>query len=310
MINDQLASSIKAKALELGFMLCGFSKAQELTKEAHQLEAWLNANHNGEMGWMENYFDLRIDPRKLFPGAKTIVSVALNYYPKQEQIEESFKISKYAYGKDYHFVIKEKLRKLLDYIQEQVGEVSGRAFVDSAPIMDKVWAGRSGLTWQGKNTNAINPKHGSFFFLGELVLDIEIPVSQPIKDYCGTCTKCIEACPTDALIEPYKIDGSKCISYYTIELKNELPNGLNEQFSDWMFGCDICQDVCPWNRFSKAHSEPWFEPHSDLLGMKKNEWHELTKEVFQEIFRKSAVKRTKFEGLKRNIEYLVNRSKE
>jgi epoxyqueuosine reductase len=246
-----------------------------------------------------------VDPTKLFPGAKSIVSVALNYFPKEKQLEGSPKLSKYAYGKDYHFVIKNKLKSLLQHIEEELGTtINGRAFVDSAPVMDKVWAAKAGLGWQGKNVNLINPKLGSFFFLGEIILDVELQYDQPIKDYCGTCTACIDACPTNALYEPYKIDGNRCISYYTIELKEELPKGLKNQFEDWMFGCDICQDVCPWNRFSTPTLEEWFKPHPELLQMDRKAWTELTKDVFQEIFRKSAVKRTRFEGLKRNINYL------
>ncbi|MGB0402766.1 MAG: tRNA epoxyqueuosine(34) reductase QueG [Salibacteraceae bacterium] len=296
---------IKNKARDLGFMLCGISKAEPLKKEALFLEKWLNQNKHGEMKWMENYFDLRVDPTKLFPGAKTIISLALNYFPEETQSEnDTFKVSKYAYGKDYHFIIKEKLRYLLDYIHQEIGEVSGRAFVDSAPIMDKVWAKKSGVGWMGKNTNIINPKAGSFFFLGELVLDIDLTPDGPIKDYCGTCTKCIDSCPTEALSGDFGIDGSKCISYFTIELKDELPLSFSNKFENWMFGCDICQDVCPWNRFSKPTKEEWFKPHDKLLTLEKSEWKEISLELFQEIFRKSAVKRTKYSGLKRNIEFL------
>tara|TARA_B100000508_G_scaffold140976_1_gene144753 strand:- start:43240 stop:44181 length:942 start_codon:yes stop_codon:yes gene_type:complete len=298
-------SLIKAKAKELGFLFCGISKAEKLDREASDLEKFLNQNRHGEMAWLENHFDLRIDPTKLFPGAKSIVSVALNYYPEEVQKDNGApRISKYAYGKDYHFVIKDKLRQLLSYVQDEIGEVAGRAFVDSAPIMDKTWAKKSGLGWIGKHTNLIHPKEGSFFFLGELVLDLKLDYDGPIKDYCGTCTKCIDACPTDALTAPYEIDGSKCISYYTIELKEDLPNELAGQFQNWMFGCDICQDVCPWNRFSKPHNEEWFEPHPQLLEMRQSNWNEITQELFNELFRKSAVKRTKYSGLVRNIKFL------
>lgn len=305
MIPNILSQRIKEEANRLGFFLCGVSQAQYLSKEAKDLEKWLNQGQHGEMKWMENHFEKRVDPRKLFPGAKSIVSVAMNYFPDKSQNAEAPKISKYAYGKDYHFLLKNKLKSLFQFIEEVAeGEVNGRAFVDSAPIMDKVWAKRAGLGWVGKNTNLIHPKNGSFFFLGELVLDIELDYDTGMPDYCGTCTKCIDACPTQALYEPYKIDGSKCISYFTIELKGELPAGFENQFEDWVFGCDICQDVCPWNRFSKSTVEEWFQPHSKLLSMSSAEWKEITEEVFQEIFRKSAVKRTKFEGLKRNIEYV------
>lgn len=298
---------IKAKAHELGFFFCGVSKAEFLEEEAPRLEAWLNQNRNGEMQWMENHFDLRLDPTKLMPGAKSIVSVALNYFPKvQQEDKEAPKLSKYAYGKDYHYVIKDKLRELLKFIHKEIGEVGGRAFVDSAPIMDKAWAKKSGIGWQGKNTNIIAKKAGSFFFLGELVLDLPLVADGPIKDYCGTCKRCLDACPTGALHKPYEIDGSKCISYFTIEYRKPLPDQMKGKFENWMFGCDICQDVCPWNKLSKAHSEPSLDPHERLLSMSKDEWEEITEDIFQDIFRKSAVKRTKFEGLKRNIRFLYN----
>jgi len=254
---------------------------------------------------MADHFDKRLDPTKLVPGAKSVVSVLLNYYPeKQQEYELAPQISKYAFGKDYHLVIKEKLKTLAQFIEENIGEVHGRAFVDSAPVMDKAWAKRSGLGWVGKNTNLIHPREGSFFFIGELILDLELEPDGPIKDYCGTCTACLDACPTDALIAPYQIDASRCISYLTIELKDEIPNEFKGKMENWAFGCDICQDICPWNRFSKPHSEPDFEPDADLLGMKKSDWEEITEEVFKELFSNSAVKRTKFEGLKRNLRFL------
>ena len=228
----------------------------------------------------------------------------MNYYPDKVQNPESYKISKYAYGKDYHFVIKDKLKSLLQFIQSEIGEVAGRAFVDSAPVLDKAWAAKSGLGWIGKNSNLLSKKAGSFFFIAELIVDLELEEDTPVTDHCGTCTACIDACPTNAIVEPYKVDGSKCISYFTIELKDELPNSFKNTFEDWMFGCDICQDVCPWNRFSKPHNEPLFDPHPDLLKFDKKDWQEITRETFNEIFRKSAVKRTKFEGLKRNIKFL------
>ena len=241
----------------------------------------------------------------LVDNAKSIVSLMLNYYPSEEQNLAGPKISKYAYGEDYHFVIKEKLKELFAYIQDEIGEVGGRVFVDSAPVMDKAWAKKSGLGWMGKNANIIHPKHGSFFFIAELILDLELEPDGPMKDYCGTCTKCIDACPTDAIVQPYVVDGSKCISYLTIELKDQiLPSEFKGKMENWAFGCDICQDVCPWNRFSKPHNEPQFNPHESLLKMNKADWEDVTQEVFQELFRKSAVKRTKFEGLTRNIGYL------
>lgn len=298
--------SIKKKAQELDFFYCGVSNATFLENEARQLDTWLNSGYHGDMAYMENHYDKRLDPRKLVPNAKSIVSLLLNYSPQKAQPEsDTFKISKYAYGKDYHFVIKDKLKELFHFIQKEIGEVGGRVFVDSAPVMDKVWAKKSGLGWIGKNTNLIHPKHGSFFFIAELILDLELDPDGPIKDYCGTCTKCIDECPTDAIVQPYVVDGSKCISYLTIELKDELlPNEFKGKMDDWIFGCDVCQDVCPWNRFSKPHNNHAFDSHKDLFEMKKSDWQDLTEEVFQELFKKSAVKRTKYSGLKRNIKFL------
>ena len=299
-------SLIKQKALDLGFMFCGISKADFLEEEAKQLDQWLKNGNHGKMSYMENHFDKRLDPRLLVDDAKSVVSLLLNYFPSEaQQDSEAPKISKYAYGEDYHFVIKEKLKDLFQFIQDEIGEVGGRVFVDSAPVMDKAWAKRSGLGWMGKNTNIIHPKHGSFFFIAELILDIELIPDGPMKDYCGTCTKCIDDCPTDAIVAPYVVDGSKCISYLTIELKDQLlPSEFRGKMDNWAFGCDICQDVCPWNRFSTPHKESRFNPHENLLKMNKADWHDLTEEVFQELFRKSAVKRTKFDGLKRNIDFL------
>lgn len=296
---------IKSKASELGFMYCGISKADFLEEEANRLDQWLKADYHGKMGYMANHFDKRLDPRLLVDDAKSVVSLLLNYYPEKQQNEDAPKLSKYAYGTDYHTVIKDKLKELLAFIQEEIGEVGGRVFVDSAPVMDKVWAKRSGLGWIGKNSNLIHPKHGSFFFVAELILDLELQPDGPIKDYCGTCTKCIDACPTEAIVEPYVVDGSKCISYLTIELKDAIiPNEFKGKMENWMFGCDICQDVCPWNRFSKPHTEARFDPHEQLLKMNKADWDDLTEEIFRELFRNSAVKRTKFSGLKRNILFL------
>ena len=285
-------------------MSCGISKAGFLEQEAPRLEAWLNQNRHGQMQYMENHFDKRLDPTKLVEGSKSVISLLLNYYPQQLQRDDSYKISKYAYGTDYHFVIKDKLKELLHCIQEQVGDVHGRAFVDSAPVLDKAWAAKSGLGWIGKHSNLLSKQAGSFYFIAELIVDLDLDYDTPVTDHCGSCTACIDACPTQAIVEPYKVDGSKCISYFTIELKNEIPSSVSGQFDDWMFGCDVCPDVCPWNKFSKSHKEPLFDPHPDVLSNSKKDWEEITKEVFSEIFKKSPLKRTKFEGLRRNIEFL------
>ena len=277
-----------------------------LEKEAKQLEVWLSNNFHGKMHYMENYFDKRTDPGKLVDGAKSVISLLFNYHnPLKQQDEDAPKISQYAYGKDYHFVLKKKLLELQSFMTTNFGEINCRGFVDSAPVMDKVWAEKSGLGWIGKHSNLINKEKGSYFFIAELIVDLELTSDIPIKDYCGTCTKCIDACPTNAIIKPYVVDGSKCISYLTIELKDELlPKEFEGKMDNWMFGCDICQEVCPWNRFSTPHKEPMFEPHPDLLKLTKNEWEELTEDVFQNLFKKAAVKRTKFKGLKRNITFL------
>jgi epoxyqueuosine reductase len=296
---------IKAEAKRLGFDYVGISKADFLEEEAPRLENWLNNNMHGQMSYMQNYFDKRLDPRLLVPGAKSVISLLLNYFPSENQVDdEAPKISKYAYGKDYHIVIKEKLNLLLEFIKENIGEVDGRAFVDSAPVLDKAWAKKSGLGWIGKNSNLINKSSGSFYFIAELIVDLDLEYDGAVKDYCGTCTKCIDACPTDAIIAPYVVDGSKCISYFTIELKENIPDDVKGKLENRMFGCDICQDVCPWNRFSKPHQEPLFKANEELLGMKKEDWIELTEETFKRVFKDSAVKRTKFTGLKRNIEFL------
>ena len=285
-------------------MSCGISKADFLEDEAPRLENWLNNNRHGQMSYMENHFDKRLDPRLLVDGAKSVISLLLNYYPSELQREDSYKISKYAYGQDYHFVIKEKLKELLGAIHDQIGEVSGRAFVDSAPVLDKAWAAKSGLGWIGKNSNLITQKVGSFYFIAELIVDIDLEYDNPTTDHCGTCTACIDACPTQAIIAPYQVDGSKCISYYTIELKDNLPEEAKGKLDDWAFGCDVCQDVCPWNRFSKAHNEPLFNPNPDILSFSKKDWEEITEEVFLKVFKNSPIKRTKFEGIKRNINFL------
>lgn len=297
---------IKSEAQRLGFLSCGISKVEFLEQEAPRLEKWLSENRNGKMQYMENHFDKRLNPALLVDGAKSVVSLLLNYYPEQTQRQDSFKISKYAYGQDYHHIIKEKLKELLHSIQENIGEVDGRVFVDSAPVLDKAWAQKSGLGWIGKNTNLISKKVGSFFFVAELILDIELEYDNPtMTDHCGSCTRCIDACPTDAIIAPYVVDGSKCISYYTIELKENIPQEVKGKFDDWVFGCDVCQDVCPWNRFSSPHSESLLNPKEEILSFSKQDWIDITEETFGKVFQKSAVKRTKFEGFKRNIEFVT-----
>jgi len=300
----QQSKFIKAEAKRLGFLSCGISKATFLEEEAPRLEKWLKHNAHGEMRYMENHFDKRLDPTKLVEGSKSVVSLLLNYYPTNIQNPESYKLSKYAYGTDYHFVIKAKLKELLHTIQDEIGEVHGRAFVDSAPVLDKAWAAKSGLGWIGKHSNLLTQQIGSFYFIAELIIDLELEYDHATTDHCGSCTACIDACPTEAITEPYVVDGSKCISYFTIELKDNIPTEFKGQFDDWMFGCDVCQDVCPWNRFSKAHNEPLFNPHPDLLSMTKKDWEEITKDTFNKVFKNSAVKRTKYEGLQRNIRFL------
>jgi epoxyqueuosine reductase len=299
---------IKTEAKNLGFTFCGIAKADFLEEEAPRLEAWLNKGMHGEMRYMENHFDKRLDPRLLVDDARSVISLALNYYSDTIQTDPSApKISKYAYGVDYHTVIKDKLKQLLEVINQQIGEVGGRAFVDSAPVLDKAWAKKAGIGWVGKNSNLLNKKAGSFFFLAELIVDIELQYDvEPTADHCGTCTRCIDACPTDAIVGPYVVDGSRCISYLTIELKNEIPQEFKGKMDNWMFGCDICQDVCPWNRFSVLNSEPAFVPHPELHNMKKEDWDDITTEVFQNVFKNSAVKRTKFEGLTRNIRFITS----
>ncbi len=305
--NEKNATTIKQLAKELGFEYCGIAKADFLEEEAPKLEAWLNRNYHGEMAYMANHFDKRLDPRKLVDGAQTVVSLIYNYYPEQKLPEgnEDYKIAKYAYGKDYHFVIKDKLKIFLERLKEAIGDIEGRAFVDSAPVMERQWAQKSGLGWQGKNSLLLNRKMGSFFFLAELIIDLKASPDVPMnKDYCGSCTRCIDACPTDAIVQPGVVDGSKCISYFTIELKDELPSSMKGKFENWMFGCDICQDVCPWNRFSQPHQETEFLPHPELQKMTNKDWEEITQETFSKVFQKSAVKRTKLKGLQRNIQFL------
>ncbi|MEA3445203.1 MAG: tRNA epoxyqueuosine(34) reductase QueG [Bacteroidota bacterium] len=296
---------IKAEATRLGFSACGISKAGFLEEEAPRLESYLKNNYQGKMHYLENHFDKRLDPTLLVEGAKSVVSLVFNYYPSETQKHSNApKLSKYAYGTDYHFVLKDKLKQLLKFIKENIGEVNGRVFVDSAPVLERAWAKKSGLGWIGKNGILIMPKAGSFFFIAELIIDLELEPDLPIKDYCGSCTKCIDACPTGAIIEPKVVDGSRCISYFTIELKDEIPSEMKGKFDNWVFGCDICQDVCPWNRFSITHNEPAFVPNPEIIEMTKQEWQEITRETFGKIFKNSTVNRTKFSGLKRNLRFL------
>lgn len=306
---ETYSTLIKKEAERLGFLSCGISKAEFLENEAPHLENWLKNNYNGELSYMENHFDKRLDPRLLVDGAKSVISLSYNYYTSEKQKDPAApKLSKYAYGTDYHFVIKDKLKELLLFIQDTIGEVSGRAFVDSAPVLDKAWAEKAGLGWVGKHSLLLSKQKGSFFFLSELIVDLELAYDFKIQtDHCGSCTKCIDACPTDALKGNKVVDASKCISYLTIELKDNIPESFTNMMDNWMFGCDICQDVCPWNRFSVQHQEPAFQPHPQLLQMTKRDWEEITEDTFKQIFKKSAVKRTKYSGLKRNIDFL-NRS--
>lgn len=304
-LKQKYSQLIKKEALRLGFSTCGFAKADFLEDEAPRLEQWLKDGYHGEMQYMENHFDMRLDPRLLVDGAKSVISLSYNYFPEQQQNSDSYNLAKYAYGQDYHFVVKAKLKELYSFIQEEIGEIDGRAFVDSAPIMERSWAEKAGLGWNGKHSLLIQKELGSYFFLSELILDLELEYDVPFTtDHCGTCTKCIDACPTEAILPNNTVDGSKCISYFTIELKNEIPNDIKGNMEDWMFGCDICQDVCPWNRFSTPHKEPLFSPHPELLEMTKIDWEEITEDVFKKVFKKSAVKRTKFSGLQRNIQFL------
>jgi len=295
---------IKKKAIDLGFDEVGISKAAFLSDDAKKLELWLNQNKHGAMGYMANHFDLRTDPRKLVPGAKSVISLTYNYFPEQEQNPNAPKIAKYAYGKDYHKVIRKKLKYLVKELQAEIGDFNARVFTDSAPIMERVWAQKSGLGWIGKNSLLLTKAKGSFFFLAEIICDLELEADGPVKDYCSNCTKCIDACPTDAIYEPYKVDGSKCISYLTIELKDKIPTEFKGKMQDWMYGCDICQDVCPINARAKAHDEPKFLAQKELLEKDRKDWEEITPEIFDELFEGSAVRRIKFEGLKRNIEFL------
>ena len=305
-VTERHTELIRREAHRLGFGFVGFARAQKLDEEAVRLEKWLNANAHGKMAYMANHFDMRVDPTLLVPGAKTVICLTFNYFnPDKQEDPDAPVIASYAYGQDYHFVVKDRLKSLLDYIRTEIGEVDGRCFVDSAPVMEREWAKRSGIGWNGRNTLTINPKTGSFFFLAEIICDLPLIYDDPIRDHCGTCRRCIDACPTEAISpEGYFLDASRCISYLTIELREEIPATFKGKTDNWMFGCDVCQDVCPWNRFSRRHETPEFEPHPDLLGMTRRDWQELTEEVFGRVFRKSAVKRVKFEGLKRNISFL------
>ena len=302
---QQYSNLIKRHAKRLGFLDCGIAKADFLEKEAPRLESWLQNNYHGEMQYMENHFDKRLDPRLLVEGAKSVISLSYNYFPEEHQQKDAYKIAKYAYGEDYHHVIKNKLFELLECLREDIGEINGRCFVDSAPVLERAWAERAGLGWNGKHTLLIQKKQGSFFFLAELIIDLELEYDAPFTtDHCGKCTRCIDACPTEAILPNNNIDASKCISYATIELRDNIPVTFKDKMEDWMFGCDICQDVCPWNRFSKPHNEPLFNPKSPMLEMNKRDWEEITEETFKKVFKKSAVKRTKFSGLTRNINFI------
>ncbi len=305
-IRQRHSEMIRAEAQRLGFEFTGFARAEALDDEARRLEKWLSQGAHGRMSYMENHFDLRTDPTKLVPGAQTVICLAFNYFNPDKQTDpEAPKIASYAYGEDYHHVVKDKLKALLAFMQAEIGEVDGRCFVDSAPVMEREWAQRAGLGWNGRNTLTIHPKKGSFFFLAEIICDLPLLYDDPIRDHCGTCRRCIDACPTEAIsAEGYFLDASKCISYLTIELRDHIPREFQDKMDGWMFGCDVCQDVCPWNRFSERHTEPKLEPHADLLHLNRRDWQELTEEVFGKVFKKSTVKRVKFEGLKRNIGFL------
>ena len=304
-LKNNYTEFIKLKAKELGFMSCGISKSGFLSDEADRFESWLKNNYHGKMSYMERNFDKRLDTTKLVENSKSVISLTYNYYPKKVlKSDSTFKISKYAYGKDYHHVLKNKLKQLLNVMKDKFGSFEGRVFVDSAPILERAWAKKSGLGWIGKNTNLINKQSGSFFFLAEIIVDLELNYDNTTTDHCGSCTACIDACPTNAIYEPYKLDASKCISYYTIELKESFSSNLSSDFKDWIFGCDICQDVCPWNRFSKANDEVLFETIPEISNFNKADWIDLTEETFKRVFKESPIKRSKFKGLKRNINYV------
>lgn len=299
---------IKTHSKRLGFASCGIAKADFLEEEAPRLEQWLRNDFHGQMKYMENHFDKRLDPRLLVDDAKSVISLSYNYFPSEVQQNDTYKIAKYAYGEDYHHVVKNKLFELLEVIRDEIGEINGRCFVDSAPVMERVWAEKAGLGWNGKNTLLIQKRMGSFFFLAELIIDLELEYDHPFKtDHCGNCTKCIDACPTQAILPNNQIDAKKCISYLTIELRDNIPSEFKDKTQDWMFGCDICQDVCPWNKRSKPNNEELFSPKEDMLDMTKRDWQEITEETFRKVFKKSAVKRTKYSGLTRNIQFLKDK---
>lgn len=294
---------IKSEARRLGFMQCGIAAATELSDDARRLEKWLSKDFQGKMGYMERNFDLRVDPRKLVPEAKSVITLLLNYFPEEKQQDDAPKIAKYAWGIDYHYVIREKLNELLSFMNLHIGAVNGRGFVDSAPVLERSWAQRTGLGWIGKNANLINKQAGSFFFIATLICDLDLEYDSPFAtDHCGTCTKCIDACPTEAIVGPTIIDGSKCISYLTIELKDELiPDELQSKMEGWAFGCDICQDVCPWNRFSKPNTELHFKPLTQVLNLSQKDWEEMNETSFKRYFKQSPIARTKWKGMMRNI---------
>ncbi len=303
---NSISNKIKTEARKLGFFSCGISKAEFLNQDADRLKSWLEHGLHAGMDYMENHFDKRTDPRKLLPGAKSVISVLYNYYPKKSFTDkDTYHISKYAYGEDYHQVIKRKLHRLIEFMQNENYEINARAFVDSAPVLDRAWAVRSGLGWIGKNTSLITKEQGSYFFIGEIITDLELEYdNKTVANYCGGCTRCIDACPTNAL-KSYELDANKCISYWTIEYKGEcISDDLEGKFENWIFGCDICQDVCPWNRLSEPHHEPDFEPDDKVLEMTKKEWKNLTEEQFKILFKESPLMRTKYSGLKRNIEFV------
>jgi epoxyqueuosine reductase len=297
---------IKETATGLGFDYCGVAQALLLDEDARRLEAWLNKGMQGKMQYMENHFDMRVDPSKLVLGAKSVITLMKNYFPTEKQIDDAPKISKYAFGSDYHDVIREKLKTFIDLIKKNIGDINGRGFVDSAPVLERTWAQKSGLGWIGKNGNLITKQSGSFYFIATLITDLELKYDDPFaKDYCGTCTKCIDACPTDAILNDKVIDGSKCISYFTIELKDALlPDEMKNKFENWMFGCDICQDICPWNRFSKPHDEIEFTPIPEILNLSTKEWEDMSEEKFKTIFADSPIKRTKYNGIRRNLHFI------
>ncbi len=303
--SDRNTRLIKEWARELGFLKCGIARADFLAEDAPLLEKWLNQGMHGSMQYMENHFEKRLDPRKLVPGARSVVSLMYNYTPEKSlPADNTYKIARYAYGTDYHFVIKDKLKSLMHRIHEEIGHVDGRVLVATATVIERYWAKRSGMGWIGKNSLLLNRQHGSYFFLAELIIDLDLTPDPPVGDYCGTCTACMDACPTDAIPFPFVVDGSRCISYLTIELKSSIPGEFKDKMEDWIFGCDICQEVCPWNRFASPHTEKAFDPHPDLAGMKKRDWEEMTEETFRQVFKKSPLKRAKYAGIKRNIEFL------